>query len=279
MEHLMVTAEWLFQRLDHKNIKIVEATFFLPTMNRDAIAEYQSLHIPDAVFFDIDTIADPHSELPHMLPSAEAFENSMQEMGLNREDHIIVYDRSSFISAARAWWMFRYFGHDRVSLLDGGLTGWKAAGYPLNQDKAEHEKGNFTASTQEIFSVVSMQQIADMLEAGTCPQIIDARAAERFAGLAPEPRAGLRAGHIPGAKNVPINSLFDAETMQFKSADELQALFNAAGVDFSQPAITSCGSGVTACGLIFGLALLGKTDVSLYDGSWTEWGASQHPVE
>ena len=279
MEHLTVTAEWLFQRLDNKNIKIVEATFFLPTMNRNAIAEYQASHIPGAVFFDIDTIADPDSELPHMLPPAEAFERSIQEMGLNGEDHIIVYDRSSFISAARAWWMFRYFGHEKVSLLDGGLTAWKAAGYPLNQEQAEYGKGDFTASTQDRFSVVSMQEIADMLEAGICPQIIDARAAERFAGLAPEPRAGLRAGHIPGAKNVPINSLFDAETMQFKSAEELQALFDAAGVDFSQPAITSCGSGVTACGLIYGLALLGKTDVSLYDGSWTEWGASQHPVE
>ena len=278
MIEYIVSAEWLNAHQNEANIKIVEATFFLPTMNRDAAAEFTAGHIPNAVFFDIDAISDPDSSLPHMLPNAESFAQSMQELGLNNEDHIIVYDRSSLVSSARAWWMFRFFGHQKISVLDGGYEYWTASGLATSHHSAKIQKGNFTTRAQDEFQTITMQEIADGLENTDFPQIIDARAADRFAGQAAEPRPGLRAGHIPGALNVPINSLFDAQTKCFKQKEVIQALFEQAGVDYGKPAITSCGSGVTACGLILGLALTGKTDIRLYDGSWTEWGSSQNPI-
>lgn len=278
MIEYIVSAEWLNAHRNEANIKIVEATFFLPTMNRDAAAEFKAGHIPNAVFFDIDAISNPDSSLPHMLPNAESFAQSMQELGLNNEDHIIVYDRSSLVSSARAWWMFRFFGHQKISVLDGGYEYWTASGLATSHHSAEIQKGNFTTRAQDEFQTITMQEIVDGLENTDFPQIIDARAADRFAGKAAEPRPGLRAGHIPGALNVPINSLFDAETKCFKQKEVIHALFEQAGVDYDKPAITSCGSGVTACGLILGLALTGKTDIRLYDGSWTEWGSSQNPI-
>lgn len=278
MSEYLVSAEWLNEHKDQKNTKIVEATFFLPTMKRDAVEEFNAAHIPNAVFFDIDAVSDPNSPLPHMLPTAQIFEQAMQDIGLNNEDHIIVYDRSSLVSSARAWWMFRFFGHEKTALLDGGYEHWLESGMPTTQTSPPIGRGNFTARQQDVFSAISMEEIAQGLAEQNIAQIIDARASERFKGLAAEPRAGLRSGHIPTAVNVPINSLFD-EQKCFKNAQTIKSLFEDAGVDYTKPAITSCGSGVTACGLILGLALTGKTDIRLYDGSWSEWGASDYPIE
>ena len=281
MVDYLVTAQWLKAALADKGnnaIKIVEATFFLPTMNRDALAEFEESHLPDAVFFDIDAVSQPDNPLPHMLPSPALFAAKMGKIGLKNTDHIILYDRSPFFSSARAWWMFRYYGHQQVSILDGGYASWLSENGATESGAPSITPADFTAKPQSDFTAVSMDEIASWIQAGNCPQIIDARAADRFMGQAKEPREGLRSGHIPGALNVPISSLLDPETNKVKPKDSLKQIFDQAGIDYDSPAITSCGSGVTACGLIFGLAITGKTDISLYDGSWSEWGASDHPI-
>ena len=281
MAEYLVTAEWLQAALADNNnrpVKLVEATFFLPTMNRDALAEFQKAHLPGAVFFDIDAVSQADNLLPHMLPTSEQFAAEISNMGIEDTDHIVIYDRSPLFSAARAWWMFRYFGHTEVSILDGGYKSWLAAGGQTQTGAQSVTASRFTARTQSEFTAVTMDEIASWIDAGTCPQILDARASDRFMGIAKEPRPGLRSGHIPGAINVPISSLLDPDTGMVKSADRLKQIFDEAGVDYDAPAITSCGSGVTACGLILGLAITGKTDISLYDGSWSEWGASDKPI-
>ena len=281
MAEYLVTAEWLQAALADNNnrpVKLVEATFFLPTMNRDALAEFEEAHLPGAVFFDIDAVSQADNPLPHMLPTSEQFAAEISKMGIEDTDHIVIYDRSPLFSAARAWWMFRYFGHTEVSILDGGYKSWLAAGGQTQTGAQSVTASRFTARNQSEFTAVTMDEIASWIDAGTCPQILDARASDRFMGIAKEPRPGLRSGHIPGAINVPISSLLDPETGMVKSADRLKQIFDEAGVNYDAPAITSCGSGVTACGLILGLAMTGKTDISLYDGSWSEWGASDKPI-
>ena len=281
MAEYLVTAEWLQAALADNNnrpVKLVEATFFLPTMNRDSLAEFEEAHLPGAVFFDIDAVSQTDNPLPHMLPTSEQFAAEISKMGIEDTDHIVIYDRSPLFSAARAWWMFRYFGHTEVSILDGGYKSWLAAGGQTQTGAQSVTASRFTARNQSEFTAVTMDEIASWIDAGTCPQILDARASDRFMGIAKEPRPGLRSGHIPGAINVPISSLLDPETGMVKSADRLKQIFDEAGVNYDAPAITSCGSGVTACGLILGLAMTGKTDISLYDGSWSEWGASDKPI-
>ena len=283
MVDYLVSTAWLKHALSDSgatsgSIKIVEATFFLPTMGRDASAEFLESHLPDAVLFDIEAVSNPESHLPHMLPSPALFALEMGKLGLKNTDHIILYDRSPLFSAARAWWMFRYYGHQNISILDGGYAGWLAEGGATESGMPTVQPADFIATAQSDFTSVSMDEMVSWIEAGTCPQIIDARASDRFLGLAKEPRAGLRSGHIPGALNVPISSLLDPETGKVKPKDTLKQIFDAAGVAYDRPAITSCGSGITACGLIFALAITGKTDISLYDGSWSEWGASDHPI-
>lgn len=273
----LVSPDWLKAQTEGA-VQIVEATFFLPTMGRDAQAEFEAEHIPSAVFFDIDAVSQPESELPHMLPDSHHFAEMMQALGLDSDRPIVVYDRSPFLSSARAWWMLRYFGHKQVALLDGGFAGWRAAGGAVQSGPSEKTKGNFSANAQDGFHAILITQLADMIASGTSPQIIDARAADRFSGQSPEPRPGLRSGHIPGAINVPISSVFGSDGAM-KTSEQLVSLFSEAGVDMKAPAITSCGSGVTACGLIFAFALADKTDVTLYDGSWSEWGASDLPIE
>ena len=278
MQTTIVTADWLLAR-PNADILIFDASYFLPTMGRDGRSEYDKAHIPGAVFFDIDGIKDEASDLPHMIPSAEVFQETMRALGLRQDQQIVVYDDSPFLSSARAWWMLRYFGHLPVAVLDGGLRAWREAGGELTSAVPALTYGSFTASAPVQADVITFAELEGAVRAGTAEQIIDARAANRFAGEAAEPRPGLRAGHIPGSLNLPIGDILDNKTGRLKSADKLAALFAAAGLTMDKPAVTTCGSGVTAAGLTLALAILGKTDVRLYDGSWSEWGASDAPIE
>ena len=278
MQTTIVTADWLLAR-PNADILIFDASYFLPTMGRDGRSEYDKAHIPGAVFFDIDGIKDEASDLPHMIPSAEVFQETMRALGLRQDQQIVVYDDSPFLSSARAWWMLRYFGHLPVAVLDGGLLAWREAGGELTSAVPALTYGSFTASAPVQADVITFAELEGAVRAGTAEQIIDARAADRFAGEAAEPRPGLRAGHIPGSLNLPIGDILDSKTGRLKSADELAALFAAAGLTMDKPAVTTCGSGVTAAGLTLALAILGKTDIRLYDGSWSEWGASDAPIE
>jgi thiosulfate/3-mercaptopyruvate sulfurtransferase len=250
-------------------------------MDRNAQAEFTTSHIPSARFFDIDAIAAPDGDLPHMLPTAEIFAHHMNALGISSDKKIITYDRSVFLSSARAWWMLRMFGHSDVAVLDGGWCAWLDAGGPVASGDNEIPLSEtiFTPSAATQAQVILMDQLRGLVETGTAPQILDARASARFEGKAPEPRPGLRSGHIPGALNLPINDILDANTGLLKSKEELRALFDEAGIDWHKPVITSCGSGVTAAGLTLAFALLGKTDVHLFDGSWTQWGSSDAPIE
>ena len=272
----LVTANWLRNNLD--NVLLFDANYHLPTVDRDTEAEFTAAHIPGAMRFDINAIADPDATLPHMLPSPDDFTTAMRALGVNSDSHVVFYDDSDIKPAASGWWMMRMFGHDRVSVLDGGLAAWRAIEGPLVAgDESSRKEGNFVTRPSSGVGVIDFNAIVSLLGDGLPKQIIDARPAARFAGKMPEPRAGLRAGHIPGSKNLPFNELLDEKGM-FLPPEKLQQRFEAAGVDTGQPAITSCGSGVTACVLALGLSLVGNDDVSVYDGSWTEWGASSAPI-
>ncbi|RME65528.1 MAG: 3-mercaptopyruvate sulfurtransferase [Alphaproteobacteria bacterium] len=266
----LVTTDWLAQRLDAPDIRIVEASWHLPDAGRDAKRDYAEAHIPGAVFFDIDDIADTGCGLPHMLPSAEKFASRMRRLGLGDGHRIIVYDRSDVHSAARAWWMFRTFGYRDVAILDGGLQKWLAEGRPLDDMPPMPRERHFTARLDNL-RVRDKEQMLRNVASGQ-EQVLDARSHGRFTGRVPEPRAGLKSGHIPGARNLPFTLLFNDDGT-YKSADALAALFQAHGVDFARPVVTTCGSGISACALAFGLHLAGHPQVAVYDGSWAEWGA------
>ena len=278
MQTTIISADWLLSQ-DSDRITILDASYFLPTMGRDGRAEFVQEHIIGAQFFDIDTIKDETDPLPHMMPSASIFEAAMRDIGVHSDQQIIVYDNSPFLSSARAWWMLRYFGHLAVCVLDGGMEAWKQAGGKTEQGNPPAETGSFTAGPPEKAGLILFDELRKAVENGSAQQIIDARAADRFNGLAPEPRAGLRAGHIPGSLNLPINSLLDKQTGKLKTEQELQKLFDDAGFDMNLPSVTTCGSGVTAAGLTLALAILGKTDIRLFDGSWSQWGASDAPIK
>jgi thiosulfate/3-mercaptopyruvate sulfurtransferase len=265
----LVSTDWLLENINMPHLRVVDASWYLPTLNRDPLADYADAHIPTAVFFDIDEIADLDSDLPHMLPSAEKFSSRVRKLGLGDGTKIVIYDGSGLSSAARVWWMFKAFGHDNVAVLDGGLPRWHAEGKPLSNMPENSREKHFTPKFR-----ASMVKNADQLLAGLSTsdaQIIDARPAGRFDGTAPEPRAGLRGGHIPGSINLPFGQLFDADG-SFLRGDALRAAFTDAGINLDAPIITSCGSGVTAAVLALGLALLDRDDIGLYDGSWSEWG-------
>ena len=278
MQTTIISAEWLLSQ-DSDRITILDASYFLSTMGRDGRAEFVQEHIIGAQFFDIDTIKDEADPLPHMMPSASVFEAAMRDIGVHSDRQIIVYDNSPFLSSARAWWMLRYFGHLAVCVLDGGMDAWKQAGGKTEQGNPPAETGSFTAGPAEKAGLILFDELRKAVENGSAQQIIDARAADRFNGLAPEPRPGLRAGHIPGSLNLPINSLLDKQTGKLKTEQELQKLFDDAGFDMNLPSVTTCGSGVTAAGLTLALAILGKTDIRLFDGSWSQWGASDAPIK
>ena len=270
MTDLLVTAEWLSERLGDPDVKAVDASWYLPAQNRDAKAEFLAGHVPGAVFFDIDAISDRDTDLPHMLPEASAFVEAAGVLGLSESDTIVVYDGAGLCSAPRVWWTLRVFGASDVRILDGGLPAWRRAGYPLETGEPQVRAATFRALLAED-AVRDMAQIASALSQNS-ETVVDARPAARFAGAAAEPRPGLASGHMPGAKNVPVDRLVD-ESGRLVAPESILGAFQAAGVDLSLPVVTTCGSGVTAAVLLFALATLGKRDVALYDGSWAEWGS------
>ena len=272
---IIISVDELLNIFNEPNLKILEATFFLPNQGRDAAAEFTDSHISGAQFFDIDSVADTSIDLPHMLPSPEQFSVQMQELGINTESDIIVYDRSPFLSSARCWWMFRLFGHKKIRVLNGGFEAWKVVnGAVENGNTAIVKKGNFIAKDAIDTGHITFNELFDEINTDTAEQILDARPSSRFTGDAPEPRPGLASGHMPGACNLPITQILH-EDGTLKSNAELSKLFHDAGIDLSKPVITTCGSGVTAAGLTLALAMIGNEDVRLYDGSWAEWGS--HP--
>ena len=274
----LVSTEWLAQRLEAPDLRIVDGSWYLPSQGKNGRTEYDTRHVPGAVFFDIDEIADTDSDLPHMLPSPEKFSARVRKLGLGDGNRIVVYDQQGMMSAARVWWMFRIFGHKDVALLDGGLPKWLREGRPVEDRPAQPRERHFTARLNNLM-VRDLAQMQRNLEERR-EQVVDARAAGRFNGSEREPRPGLRSGHIPGSFNVPYNSLLDPATATFLPGDALAARFRSAGVDLDKPIVTSCGSGVTAAVLAFGLHLIGHRDVALYDGSWAEWGRpGDTPVE
>jgi thiosulfate/3-mercaptopyruvate sulfurtransferase len=263
----LVTTDWLETELGAADLRVIDATAFLPGTGRDARAEYEAAHIPGAVFFDIEEVSDRDSPLPHMLPAPHKFASRMQSLGLGDGNRFVVYDNSPLHSAARAWWMLKVFGAHQVALLDGGLEKWTAEGRPLESGVQPRRHGHFTPLF-DADAVVDKAQV--MALAGH--DIVDARPAGRFAGETPDPRPGVASGHIPGSRNAPQSGFFNADN-SWKQGEALGAVFDSAGVDLSRPMVTTCGSGVTAAVILFGAHLLGKEDVRLYDGSWSEWGA------
>jgi thiosulfate/3-mercaptopyruvate sulfurtransferase len=249
---------------------VIDASFFLSADGRDARAEYEAEHIPGAVFMDIGEIADTSNPASHMFPSEHKFASRMQSLGLGDGNRFVVYDNSPLHSAARAWFMLKSFGAHYVAILDGGMQKWKAEGRTVESGRPKVRHGHFTASLDPE-AVADKEYVSGIVHSDN-HEIADARSPSRFAGEEPEPRAGLAAGHIPGSKNLPQGRLFNADN-SWKQGDQLRAAFEAAGVDLSKPMVTTCGSGVTACVLLFGAHLLSKEDAKLYDGSWSEWGA------
>ena len=274
----LVSTDWLAKHMDAPDVRVVDASWHMPQANRNARAEYDAQHIPGAVFFDIDDIADSDSALPHMLPPPEKFASRVRKLGLGDGNRIVVYDTTGVSAAARAWWMFRVFGHEDVAVLDGGMTKWQAEGRPVTDAKSEPRERHFTARVNT-FLVRDYEQVLANVERRR-EQFIDARSPGRFNATEPEPRPGLRGGHAPGSINLPFPRLLNPKDKTMLPTEGIRAAFEGAGVDLSKPMLTSCGSGVTACILSLGLYLIGHKDVPVFDGSWTEWASNpDSPIE
>jgi thiosulfate/3-mercaptopyruvate sulfurtransferase len=265
----LVSTGWLANHLKDPDLRILDASWYLPDMARDALAEYHSAHIPGARFFDIDEVSDHRSELPHMVPPVEKFMSRMRKLGVGDGHQIVVYDGAGLFSAARVWWLFRLMGKTDIAVLDGGFPKWQAEGRAIEDLPPIVRDRHMTVTRQnqmvkDVTQVASASKLRDYV-------IVDARAPERFRGVAPEPREGLRSGHIPNARNVFYRDLLAADGT-LKSNDAMAEVFRNAGVDLSKPAILSCGSGVTASVLALAMERMGKFDHAIYDGSWSEWG-------
>lgn len=265
----LVSTDWLARHLGSPDIRILDASWYLPDAGRDPRSEFAAAHIPGARFFDIDEVSDHRSELPHMAPPAEKFMSRVRALGVGDGHQVVVYDGMGLLSAARVWWLFRLMGQKTVAVLDGGLPKWRAKGHPVTDDPPVIRDRHMTVTRQNRL-VRDVTEVARAAKLGD-HEIVDARAPDRFRGDADEPRAGLRAGHIPLSKNVFFRDLL-REDATMKAPDELRAVFESAGVDLTRPVITTCGSGVTAAVLSLALERIGKTDHALYDGSWSEWG-------
>ena len=266
---MLVSTDWLARHLADPDLRILDASWYLPTVARDPRAEYDDAHIPGARYFDIDEIADLRSPLPHMVPPVEKFMSRMRAMGVGDGHQVVVYDSAGIFSAPRVWWLFRLMGQDKVAVLDGGLPKWLAEGREVTSAPPTIRDRHMTVSRQHDM-VKDVTEVATASKLGDW-QIVDARPAERFIGAAPEPRPGLRMGHIPGSRNLPFMTLLN-EDGTMKDPADLRALFNAAGVDLEKPVISSCGSGVNACILDLALTRLGAARHAVYDGAWAEWG-------
>ncbi len=265
----LVGTAWLAAHLGEPDLKVMDATFYLPHLKRDARAEFEQAHIPGAVFFDIDAVADHANPLPHMLPDAKAFADAVGALGIAAGDRVVAYGGRGLIASARVWWTFRAFGHERVAVLDGGLAGWRKEGRPVEAGTPTPTPGRFVASLHENL-VADLARVRAIVERHDA-QLIDARSRGRFAATEPEFRPGLRGGHIPGSLNLPYNELFSADDAMLP-ADQVAGAFARAGLDRTRPVVATCGSGVSAAVLALGLYRLGRRDAAVYDGSWTEWG-------
>jgi thiosulfate/3-mercaptopyruvate sulfurtransferase len=265
----LVSTDWVAARSSSPDVVVVDASYYLPSQQRDAAAEYREAHIPGALFFDIEAVADNSTGLPHMLPTAEDFSRAAGALGIGDGDTIVVYDCTGLFSAARVWWTFRVFGAENVFILDGGFPLWKAEGRPTEAGNVGRAPRHFTARLDSA-AVAKLDDVKAALDSGSA-QVVDARSGPRFRGEEPEPRPGLRAGHMPGALNVPYASIL--EDGRLVAPERLAAALAAGGVDLDKPVITSCGSGVTAAIVWLALDALGKEPMGLYDGSWVEWGS------
>ncbi|KAK1440105.1 hypothetical protein QVD17_05930 [Tagetes erecta] len=289
----VVSVDWLHANLREPDLKVLDASWYMPDEQRNPLQEYQVAHIPGALFFDVDGISDRTTNLPHMLPSEEAFAAAVSALGIENKDGVVVYDGKGIFSAARVWWMFRVFGHDRVWVLDGGLPRWRASGFDVESSASSDAILKASAASEAIEKVYqgqpvgpvtfetkyqphlvwTLEQVKKNAEDQT-HQHIDARSKARFDGVAAEPRKGIRSGHVPGSKCIPFAQMLDS-SLTLLSADQLKNKFEQEGITLDKPVMTSCGTGVTACILALGLHRLGKIDVPVYDGSWTEWGAQE----
>lgn len=271
----LVSTDWLERHLDAPDVRVVDATFYLPNDQRDAAEEYSFRHIPGAVFFDIDEICDAETELPHMLPDPDIFSSRARRLGLGDGNRIVVYDSSGgFMAACRVWWMFRVFGHTDIAVLNGGLPRWTAEGRPVDDHRVSVRERNLSVTFNHVL-VKNRDHMMANLESGRF-QVVDARSPARFEGIDHEPRPTEKRGHIPGSVNVPFAALLNPkDNFTFKSAGDIRAAFDAAGVDVDRPITASCGSGVTAAVTALALYLIGHDEVPVYDGSWAEWG--DHP--
>lgn len=269
----LVSTEWLAAHLDAPDVRVVDGSFYLPAQKRDAHAEYVARHIPGAVFFDIEEISDTANPLPHMMPSPEKFSARVRKLGLGDGNRIVVYDGSPMMGATRVWWMFRAFGHKDVAVLDGGLPKWIAENRPVTDEPPQPRERHFTARLDTTL-IRDVGQVTRLIDS-KAEQIVDARAAPRFRGEAPEPRPNLRMGHMPGALNMPYTELIDPKSGTMLPDAELKAKLAAAGIDPAKKVTASCGSGVSACVVALALYLTGAREAAIYDGSWAEWGSRQ----